>query len=603
MKITTTSPFRLAFVSPVILLALAGGMGGCDSPFGSRDSDRGPMIDPAKLRAVRSLHPESFKRDFIAPPTPGQLAAAEILTGDPTEYSAAKLPPKAPSRFDGMTIVELSIETVRAETLRNNLELQVALIDPSIASQTLRAERAKFEAVFTPFARYRDEDRPTLQTTVPNQQKVLAIGGGVDVPLRTGGRASVDFTNAKTDSPSSVFAGSQLYNSDLTFSISQPLLRNAGDGVSTASIQIAGFNEQIAQARTKLIVISQLARAERQYWLLFATKKELEVRQKQYELAIDQLKQAENRLKAGDVADIEVTRAQSGVAQRLEAIIIAESNALQVERDLKRVMNMRDLDIDSDQAVMPTTLPAPVRFELDTRKLTASAIAERMELVQAELEILADAVNEGVARNQTLPLINLDGSYSFASLGQKFRENYQELKDNRFESFSVGLTGEIPLGNEAAEARLNRSVLVRLQRISSKNSQEQSIRQDVLDVADRLRTGWQRILASRQASVLAGRTLEGERRQFAQGLRTSTDVLDAAARLADSQSAEIRALADYQIAQVDLAVATGTVLGESGVIWEPAPPDAGKILEPVYLPGSPPPPPASPNPDPHATPW
>ena len=50
-------------------------------------------------------------------------------------------------------------------------------------------------------------------------------------------------------------------------------------------------------------------------------------------------------------------------------------------------------------------------------------------------------------------------------------------------------------------------------------------------------------------------------------LRTATDVLDAATRLADAQSAEIRALTDHEIALVDLAVATGTTLGGAGVLW------------------------------------
>jgi hypothetical protein len=53
------------------------------------------------------------------------------------------------------------------------------------------------------------------------------------------------------------------------------------------------------------------------------------------------------------------------------------------------------------------------------------------------------------------------------------------------------------------------------------------------------------------------------------GSRTSTDVLNAAASLADSQSSEIRALADYQIAQIDLAFATGTLLGAAKVEWQP----------------------------------
>jgi hypothetical protein len=68
--------------------------------------------------------------------------------------------------------------------------------------------------------------------------------------------------------------------------------------------------------------------------------------------------------------------------------------------------------------------------------------------------------------------------------------------------------------------------------------------------------------------VLAARTLAAEERQFDVGLRTSTDVLDASASLADAQSREVAALASYQIALVDIAFATGTSLGAARIRFE-----------------------------------
>jgi outer membrane protein TolC len=127
----------------------------------------------------------------------------------------------------------------------------------------------------------------------------------------------------------------------------------------------------------------------------------------------------------------------------------------------------------------------------------------------------------------------------------------------------------VPIGNEAARSRVHRAILTRLQRLATREQRRLAILQEVYDALDRMDQDWQRILAARQAAILAGRTYEGEQRQFDVGLRTSTDVLDAAARLADAQSQEVRALADYQIAQVDLAFATGTLLGHDRVHWEP----------------------------------
>ena len=95
----------------------------------------------------------------------------------------------------------------------------------------------------------------------------------------------------------------------------------------------------------------------------------------------------------------------------------------------------------------------------------------------------------------------------------------------------------------------------------------------MLNAIDKLEANWQRILASRQRSILDGRLFEAEKRQFELGLGTSTDVLQAQTNFADAQSAEVSALADYQIAMIDLAYATGTLLGSAKIQWEP---DAGE---------------------------
>ena len=82
---------------------------------------------------------------------------------------------------------------------------------------------------------------------------------------------------------------------------------------------------------------------------------------------------------------------------------------------------------------------------------------------------------------------------------------------------------------------MHRSILTRLQRLSTREQRRLAILLEVYNAVDLLNQEWQRILAARQAVILAGRTFEGEKRQFDVGMRTSTDVLDAAARLAKTR--------------------------------------------------------------------
>jgi outer membrane protein TolC len=170
-----------------------------------------------------------------------------------------------------------------------------------------------------------------------------------------------------------------------------------------------------------------------------------------------------------------------------------------------------------------------------------------------------------------LPLLALEYTSSVNGLGKSVDESVEMLSRKRFEDHRIGLRMEVPIGNEAARSRLRRALASRLQQLQTKEQRAAQIQQEVLNAADQLEANWQRILAAQKRVVLAARVLEAETRQFTLGLRTSTDVLNAQANLANAQSAEITALTEYQIAQIDIAFATGTLLGASHVGWEPAP--------------------------------
>jgi outer membrane protein TolC len=554
--------------------ALAGGatlllgLAGCLNPFAPDPSDYGRRVSEDRFRNLERLRLEDYARP-----------AAPFPAHDEAEATVRKRFDR--DRFKGLERLAITIEQARASALAHNLQVSVALQDPRIAGQTLRAEEAKFEAVFTPAIRYREQDAPTLDITAPNQQDTLSLDAGVSIPMRTGGRVRVGLSESKSDTPNNPFVTLPTsYSSALTFSISQPLLRNAGRDASVHSIKIASYEEQAVMAQTRLEVIRQLAAVDRAYWRLDAVRRELEVRQTQYELAVALLEKARRRVRSGAAPEIEEIRAESGVAERLEAIITAENALLTQQRELKRIINMPGLAVDTPTIIEPATTPDPVPYAFDPAALCDAAVANRMEMLELELRLAADAATIDFNRNEALPLFVLDYTYSVDGLGPTWHDNNQSLRKNNFESWTLGLSGEVPIGNEAAKARVQRAILVRLQRLGTRDAREQAIRQEVLNAVDTINADWQRILAARLATVAAARTYEAEQRQNDAGARTATDVLDAQSRLAEAQSAEIRAIAEYQIALVDLAFATGTLLGAARIDFgEPLHPDALRAAE------------------------
>lgn len=556
-----TPRFHRCDVRAALCLALLAGVAGCSSrfdPFSRREEDYARRVALERLREVQAT---TLAEQRKPPLKEGETA--------PTSEEVVK------ARFEGLERRDVSLEQCRQSALERNLGLKVALIDPTIAKERETEEDSKFAAAFTTRAGWRNLDDATASALDSAQSESRSIVPGVTIPTRTGGSVTIDLPVAKRETDSAFATLNPAYTSDLEFSLSHDLLRNAGRRVNTAPLRIAGYQRQATEAQTKLEVIRQLAAADRAYWRLSQVRAELDVRQQQYELAVAQLERAKRRVAGGAAAEIEQTRAEAGIADRLEAIIVAQ-NALRLQqRELKRVMNMEGLDVDTRTMVVTTTPPDPVEYLLDPAALCAQAIANRMEMLELELRLAADAATIDVQRSRALPLFTLDYTYRVNGLGGSMQDSFHTLDRNRFTDWELGLNFQVPLDNEESRSRVRQAILTRVQRLATKEAREQAIRQEVLNAVDSLDGTWQRILAARQSVILNTRSLQAEQRQFDVGKSTSTDVLDAATRLADAQSAEIRALTDHQIAQVDLAFATGTLMGASKVAWEPAPsPDA-----------------------------
>ena len=494
------------------------------------------------------------------------------------EALATTQPATIPTTGPAAPVAEmaLSIEECRQIALQNNLDLRVELLNPTIASQAISEEEARFESVFTTDVSYGLTDSPTASELAGSQVKDFRVTPGVQVPLRTGGALRFDAPQDRFETNNAFATLNPAYGSALEASISQPLLRGAGMDVNAHRIRIATYQTREAEAQTKLEVIRVLANLDRVYWRLDAARRFLDVQKKEYDLAVAQLERAQRQVRAGAAAEVEIIRAESGVADRLEAIITAENQVRDRQRELKRILNRPDLGMETPTIIIPASRPNPVYYKLDPQRLTQTAIAQRMEMLELELRLAEQSSDVRFARNGMLPLVSLSYTYSINGLGASLDDSLEMVGRKNFEDHQIGLSVEVPIGNEAARSRLRRALATRLQTLQSREQRRLQIQQEVLNSVDQLEANWQRILAAQKRVILTARVVDAETRQFELGLRTSTDVLDAQTRLADAQSSEISAVTEYQIAQVDIAFATGMILGASHVVWQPAPAPSGR---------------------------
>ena len=456
--------------------------------------------------------------------------------------------------------IDLSLAQARADAISNNLALKAQLYQPRIGVTQITEAEARFEAVLFGSWSHSDESfLSSLEDGTPTTSDAFQVGARI--PLVTGGTLEVTTLSNHVSDITPLLA--EPWESGFSIDIRQPLLRDAGVEVNTASIRLARLGAQTIDAQTKLELIRLLSNVERAYWGLYKTTRQLAVRVKQFEVAKAQVERARRRVDAGDAPAVDLLRAESGLGATLESVIVADNLVRVTQRDLKVLLNREDLPQAGETAINITEPPVPVEPKIDAAILVARAMAGRMELLEQELNLAQDAERIMIARNGMLPSFVLDYNYQILGDGTSIGNAYGAIPDA--DNYTLSVAAEIPIGNEAARSRLSRSLLTRLQRLATRDARQQSITNEVLDTVDTLRNTWQRIVAAKLETELAARTLAGEERQFEVGLRTSTDVLDAATRLADAQSREVDALSSYQIVLVDLAFATGTTLGAQHV--------------------------------------
>ncbi len=481
----------------------------------------------------------------------------------------------------------LAVAEMRALVLENNLDLDVALLDPEIARLQVSAEEGRFDAVIGSRFAFRRVETPRLNqnlvdftsddpvvdgvtvkpTEIGQTRDELDFDLGVRLPLPTGGEIAVKgLLDRKRTLDNKNY---EQYLAGTRFSLSQPLLRDAGRNASFASIRLARVDQRISEVRTKLGAMRILARAEKAYWRLFAARKLLDVRAEQFRLAQESLDLVNRRVEQGLTARVEIARTEVGLYQRVEALIVAEVEWRLRQRDLKVFLATKRFPLRGERMIDVTTEPLLAGLELDADALIQRALDERLELIEVELGIVRDGIEIAFRENQVLPIVNLDFEYGTLSRDDSLDNAWTSQWDFDNPDLSVGIRFEIPFTNQRRRAQRDTALLAKSQRLATQRARELMVREEVLDMLDVIDRNWQRIVAARQNVIVAGVNYDAELRQFEQGLRTMREVFEALSDLGDAQIREIGAIVDYQIAQIDLAFATGTLLGYSRVSLAP----------------------------------
>ena len=498
---------------------------------------------------------------------PAQAAAQPVVTGP---------------------VRQLTVDEAVKLALEQNLNIQVERLNPQVQDLSVAEARTAWTPSFSAGVFGQNQDAPPSSFLSGGTDVITTQNAGTELGLSQllpwGTNYAVNWDSARMTTNNIFTQFDPQLTSNLSAFIEQPLLRNFRIDSARWQLLASMNTREIADIDLRQTIALTERSVRNAYWEYKYALASLEVAGQSLELAQESLRNTRSRVEIGTLAPIDIVEAESEVANREEAVILAEAAIGQSEDRLRALVfdpntpeywNMRIEPID------------PVPFEVqavDVDGAVRRALTERTDVAQTKKTIERTSLDERFYRNQTMPDINVRVDYNATALAgtqllrgegafpppvigsvqRPFSDLLSDVFSSQFPTWRFGLNVNYPIGRSSAEATLAQTRLLARRSNLQLRDLELQVTTQVRDAARQLMANAKRVEATRASRVLFERRLEAEEKKFAAGMSTSFQVFQAQRDLSTARNAELRATLDYNLSQVDFETVQVAPVGGAG---------------------------------------
>ena len=521
--------------------------------------------------------------------------------------------PATPPRVGvGVTERKLSLAQAVEMALANNLDIEIERTNRSTAEQSVLAARGLFDPVFrwtplfenrnTPVANVFQGAGGRLNDRFFNnnfllQQKIAKYGT----------LGSVGFTNLRQTTTNPFTNFNPTLTSQLSFNITQPLIRGLRIDRERAEITIRQKRVDLAGVNLQARAIDVISRVEQAYYDLVAIRDAVGVSEDSVALAREQLALNQRLVKAGTLAPVEISAAEAELQRRIDTWYSNLGMLTEIENNLKQLIAPeRTAEIWGD-VIIPSDVDMLKPSTEDLRDAVKIAMENRTEFRTLAVQAQINDVDKQLNSDLRKPEVNLVAQYAlnglagstntqpnpFADLNAPLNNRINELSarlglaplppttsfgappeflvgnygttlsnlfGGRYQTVMVGVQIDFNLRNRAAEANYGQTLINEKRLKLERTRAEQTIQAQVRNALQGIETARQRIEAAEASARAAKEKLDSEIRLFQTGESTNFLVLTRQNEYADSRRRAVVARLDHNKSVALLEQALGTTL-------------------------------------------
>lgn len=432
----------------------------------------------------------------------------------------------------------LSLRDCIDRALQKNFGLKIEGYNTDNAVEALAVSKAAYDPSFTV-----STSKSVSQADVPSTQLVgthsdsFNTSIGVNQKISTGATVSLSSALNRNATNNTYATLNPAYNADVSLSISQPLLKNAGPKVNLAAIKKAELGVDIANLNYKGQVLQVVRDTESAYYDLVYAREQLKVRELSLNLAQKLYEENQAKQQSGAATSLDVLQAQVGVATAQNNVLLARKTVRDAEDSLLNVIGQFEFGTTLGAVSLPVYNPAATNFDTSYQQARANQpdyLAEENTIKQLEVDV-------ATAKRNRLPSLDLDGALGYNTRDRSVSDALDRLPNGDGYAWQLGLSLTVPWGNRSDKARYRTAQNTLLREQLRLRQIEQNLMVQVRAAVRAVETNVESVNISSQATQLSEQQYELEKARFDVGASTSRKVLQAQDDLENARVTELQA--------------------------------------------------------------
>lgn len=510
------------------------------------------------------LSVKSFHRDFCTFGRMTLIVSLILLLA--VSSMAAESYQLALSKDSSAENFPLSLTKFIDLVVERNQQVQSRDADLTIKIEGINAANAIYEPAFVGGYQYiyNNEQNDAAQYASRNftesyEQKTDNYQAGVEGLIVTGGQYRVGMSMRETKD--NIYDIGKQYRQKASMDLTQPLLKNAGIETTDTQIRIAEGDAGLAFQSYRQELLNTVGRATITYWDLLLAQEKVAMRAESVKVANQILEDNRARFKTGKMAEIEVLEAESGVALRKALELESQKQYVIAKNDALTMFAAHAVAYDADiLANEPLSLENPAYNYMNS---ISRAFEFRPEYLATHVKLSQEDIRLAYAENQRWPELDLKASYGLNGLDLDRSGAWDNMTDDDYYSWSVGLELRIPLfGDEKSTAELAQVKQRKRKAILEMKAIEVALANAVSTTITNIKNATEQAEYSASVADFNRRLLEIELVMLDAGKSNSRLVLEKEEDSRAAKEAALEALISQKRAILELEMAEGSLLSK-----------------------------------------